>query len=34
VHTYMFGFEWMLLSCVIRGCENICSPCFRLYLGP
>ena len=30
---YVFGFEQLLLSCIIRVCNCICSPCFKLYLG-
>ena len=33
VHMYVFGFEQLLLSCIIQGCDCICSLCFKLYLG-
>lgn len=32
-HMYVFGFEQLLLSCIMGGCDSICSPCFKLYLG-
>jgi len=34
VHMFMFGSDWLLLLWIVQGCDNICSVCLKLYLGP
>ena len=30
---FVFGSDWLLLSRIVQCCDNMCSICFKLYLG-